>query len=356
MGNCCSGGTAPKDPDDRTLDEIEIQWTRIDQFDSVYNTAADPLNTCVTLNNAIITSIEKIKEAAAAIFGANVINVDVEGSTVRVGVYEIDDDGKETELSPEKLQALFNGSNGPNFKAAWDAMLQTRDSLNRALAEASQVSVSVKKARLNYTVGESKEEDEARVSAAKGQIAGFNNRIFKAKLELMRASAEQALNPKIAMREIFTNLKKHVSSFAPRIDLDLAGIAEGNARFDVRMGNFDPNILPHKIKKAYLALFNERGDDMGLVPTIKDCIGALSGLMDQLKAAQEAVQSLPTDPSAIMDAAKAANLSAMFVPKVPGRVAGNTKQVANAPAILNTLIETIRATCTEIKETLEEAN
>lgn len=352
MGCCSSSAIPAKDPEDKTLDDVEMEWVWMNDFDTVFSAAADPLNTAVTLNNGIITSIEKIKEAAAAIFGANIIKLEFNNNQVQVGVYSVNDDGSEVELTGDKLEALFTGSNGPNFQAAWNAVVQQRDAVNAALPAAPQVSVEVKKGgRLFAKVGEVTREDETNVSTARGSIAGFNNVLFKAKLELTRASAEQALNPKTAIIEIFANLKKHISSFVPRVDVDLSGLADGNARFDVSLPDFDPKILPHKIRVAYLALFSESSSDTGLIPTLKDCISQLTSLNDQFKAAQEAIEGLPKD---IAGAAQAANVPMTWIPRATARIASNSKQVASAPAILNQLLDTIRWVIDEVQGAISE--
>lgn len=352
MGCCSSTSVPAKDPEDKTLDDVDMAWVWIHDFDTVFSAAADPLNTAVGLNNGIITSFEKIKEAAAAIFGANIIKLEFSDNQVKIGVYSVDDDGEETELTGDKLEALYTGSNGANFQGAWNAVLQQRDALNTSLTTAPQVAVEVKKGgRLFAKVGETTRDDEANVSTARGNLAGFNNLLFKAKLELTRASAEQALNPKTALVEIFSNLKKHITSFVPRVDVDLSALADGNGRFDVRLPDFDPKILPHKIRVAYLAIFSESVWDTGLIPTIKDCISQIASLNDQFKAAQEAVEGLPKD---IAEAAQAANVSMSWLPRAAARVASNSKEVANAPAILNQLLDTIRWSIEEVQGAINE--
>jgi len=94
-----------------------------------------------------------------------------------------------------------------------------------------------------------------------------------------------------------------------------------------------------KIRAAYDALLGEEG----LIPTIQNIVSAISDLMPQLEAAKSAIEGLPTEPDAIMDQAKEANLAPMSIPKIPGKIAGNVKQFAGAPVILSTLLQTIRA-------------
>lgn len=246
------------------------------------------------------------------------------------------------------------GYNGQNFKNAWTTALSQCTAANEALANAPQVTAHVKKARVFYKVGEYPQDAEGNVSNARGQLAGFNNIVFKAKLELLRACAEKALDPKAAILEIFTNLKTHIRDFAPRVDVDLSGIADGNGRVSIRPPAFDSKVLPRKIAKAFDAIFSEDSYDTGLVPTISEVIEQLSGLLEQLKAAQEAVQGLPTDPSEIQAAAQAANLSAYWQMQAVRRIASNSAEVARTPAIINQLIDTIKTAVDEVVTAVNE--
>jgi len=354
MGGCFSSGVPAKDSEDKSLEDVDMLWTWVNDFDSVFTGAADPLNTAVTLNNGILTAMDKVKEAAAAIFGAHVIKVEFENNQLRIGVFSVDDEGNEQELTEEQLNEVYAGNNGANFKGAWTTALAQCTAANEALTAAPQVTAHVKKARVFYKVGESTQEDEANISNARGQLAGFNNIIFKAKLELMRACSEKALDPKTAILEVFSNIKKHITDFAPRVDVDLAGLADGNGRFSIRPPAFDSKVLPHKIGKAFDAIFSEDSWDTGLLPTISEVVEQLSGLMEQLKAAQEAVQGLPTDPSEIQAACAAANLSAYWTMKAVQRVASNSAEIARAPAIMNQLVDTIRTTAGEVTEAVNE--
>jgi len=355
MGACCSGAAiTPKDPEDLTLDELDIKVTRLNRFDDVFGSSADPINTAVDLNNAILNSLDKIKEAAAAIFGAHVIKVTINSNQVTLGIFAVEDDGTEVELSAERLNAIFSGPNGPNFQAAWNQANAARDSLNSALTAAPPVAVHVKKTRVFHKIGQQTEDQEDVVERAKGQVQGFNNAVFKVRLELMRACAEQALNPKNAVLEILQNIKKHIGSLVPRVHADFSQIQDGRVDFDFRMPDFNVNLLPHKIKVAYLAIMSENEDNMGLIPTIKGTISQLSGLIDQFNAIPDAIKSLPTDAGEIQNMCTEASLPVLFIPKVPGRIAHNTQQFGNAPAVLKGLLDTIQMVVKQLQDAIAE--
>jgi DNA-binding FrmR family transcriptional regulator len=351
---CGSSSSADdqKDLDDLSIEEIEIQRTRLQQFDDAFNAAADPLNTLVALNNNLINTIDQLKEVAAAILGAYVVSVVVEnGNHVHFHLCEVDDEGNEVHMTAEKLAAFFNGK-APALKAAYDAAVRLTGDLNKALAETPQVTVSTKKTRLRTHVSECKEEDEARIAAAKTTVQRLNNNIFKTKIEVMRASAQAVLNPKAAMKEIVSNIKKALPKAHPRVHVNTSALAQGNLEFDVSFGDeFDAGLLPPRLRRAYKAIFGEEG----IVNTMIDTVSQIQGIQGQLEAVKPAIEGLPTDPNEITNMAQSASLPVMFIPKIPGRIADNTKGIARAPEIINGVIQTVTAVSNQIKEAIEEA-
>jgi hypothetical protein len=70
MGGCLGGAAGPhKEPEDLTLDELEFEKVKIQQFDDVFNAAAEVLNVVVDLNNDIVSTVDMMKDAVADLLG-----------------------------------------------------------------------------------------------------------------------------------------------------------------------------------------------------------------------------------------------------------------------------------------------
>eukprot|EP00608_Synchroma_pusillum_P011939 CAMPEP_0198421274 /NCGR_PEP_ID=MMETSP1452-20131203/1476_1 /TAXON_ID=1181717 /ORGANISM="Synchroma pusillum, Strain CCMP3072" /LENGTH=355 /DNA_ID=CAMNT_0044141471 /DNA_START=69 /DNA_END=1136 /DNA_ORIENTATION=- len=352
MGACCSGGAPAKEPEDLTLDELEVDDVGVEDVDGVFGSAADPLNIVVGFNNGIITSIEKVKVAAAMLAGASIVKI-TKAEAIAFDIFSVDDNGNESKAGDSDLDALYKAANGAVLKTSVEAATRALTAMNTAVSECPGASVSIKKGRIFAAFGESKEEDKPKVKATKTAVVNFNNRMFKVKLELIKASAASALDPKVAFREVVESVKGALKDmFRPNVVLDLGGLAEGNVQFDVNFGDFAVDVLPARIRNAYEAIMGDDPDDLGLVPTVKDVVSQLSGVMDALNAAKEAVEGLPQGQE-FLDKCKEAGLSPGQLLSAPGKLAGNVKMVSTAPAVLQGLLTTISTTASDLKEAIE---
>jgi len=322
------GGGCAKDPEDKTLDELDIQEIGIGAFDDVFSANSDPLNTLVSLNNDLITSVERLKELAAMFLGSKTLVLKVANGAVSAEINETK--GDDTSVFDAKTLDVKSP-----VGIAWKNLSDAITALNET--PPGTVNLSMKRGRI---VGVTEEKDPEVKNNIRMKVTSVNNAAFCMKKELIIANGKDALDPKKMFKEIVDNMKGALKdSFRANFNADLSGIAEGKISLDVNFGDIALDVLPKKIRAAYDALLG----DEGLIPTIQNIVSAISDLMPQLEAAKSAIEGLPTEPDAIMDQAKEANLAPMSIPKIPGKIAGNVKQFAGAPVILSTLLQTIRA-------------
>jgi len=322
-----SGGVA-KDPEDKTLDELDIQEIGIASFDDVFSSNSDPLNTLVSLNNDLITSVDRLKELAAMFLGSKTLAVKIANGAVSAEINETK--GDDTSVFDSKTLDAKSAV-GMAWKALGDAMTALNES------PPGTVQLSMKRGRV---IGITEEKNPDAKSDIRKKVSSVNNAVFCMRKELIIANGKDALDPKKMFKEIVDNMKGALKdSFRANFNADLSGIAEGKISLDVNFGDIALDLLPKKIRAAYDALLGEEG----LIPTIQNIVSSITDLMPQLEAAKSSIEGLPTEPDAIMDQAKEADVPPMSIPKIPGKIAGNVKQFASAPVILSTLLSTIRA-------------
>lgn len=116
---------------------------------------------------------------------------------------------------------------------------------------------------------------------------------------------------------------------------------------------------PKKVKVCLDALFGEKflttGDPMsegGLIATLVDTAKQCAALMSKFNEIKDGIQALVSDPSAIVEQAKAAGMDPMSAMKVPGKVSSNAKTALKTPIILAELFKTLKEVSGEIKSGL----
>jgi len=72
MGACGSKGSKnpERDPDDRSLDELDIIEVGVGEFDDVFSSFGDLLNTCVTINNSLNSAMENLQTLSTILLGS----------------------------------------------------------------------------------------------------------------------------------------------------------------------------------------------------------------------------------------------------------------------------------------------
>jgi hypothetical protein len=142
--------------------------------------------------------------------------------------------------------------------------------------------------------------------------------------------------------------------------VDVNGLMEGKLDFNISLPD-SPDIntfiekselMPPMLKKAWKHINGEGG----MVDCLKDCATKLKELKPQVDEAVEAMKALPTDPEKIKEAAKKAvsdkKITPFDVPKIPGKMENNAKQLSRTPDILKEFMENLKTTLQDLVESL----
>lgn len=134
MGQVCSSNTrnvSQRHEEDKIMDEITIQDTKIDEFDLMFRQAIDPLNRLIFYNNAVIDELERIKEDAALAQGGFTLRLKKKNRHLRMRVVRLDD--KIVGKDEMKLKCEQN----PELHEACRRATKALDRLNDALTSAN---------------------------------------------------------------------------------------------------------------------------------------------------------------------------------------------------------------------------
>ena len=98
-----------QDPDDKYLDEVDMAKTKVGEFDDLFESAADPLNSLVDLNNALAGAVDDTKAAVASLQGALKVGLNASGGSASFELAqtnsETGEDGKPDNSVLQKAEA-----------------------------------------------------------------------------------------------------------------------------------------------------------------------------------------------------------------------------------------------------------
>jgi len=379
----CGGSKAApkveKDPDDKFMDEVEMDEIKVTDFDEAFAKGKAPLSSVVDLNNALMGCIDQIVSAAAALFGAFVAEAVVTNGEVTFEVNkppEKEGDKKVvivTVQGPKDAKSkdpkegikivdkpLYDGAvgkkTGPRLVEALEKANGLLGKLNTALAASKEMAIEIKANRVVATTKEAPTEKAAaaKFSSAMVAIGDFNAGYFSVKSSLAKAAFEDGLNMQKIIQDIFDKLKAAMGETLPIVNVDMAGLAEGKLNFDIVLpGDPPPKInefidanalIPPMLKKAWGHINGEGG----LIETLKAAAAMVMELKPQIEDAAKALQDLPTDPQEIMGKAKEAGLKPMEVMGVPKKIVKNTQALASTPVILKAFVNNLKSTCEDL--------
>jgi len=380
MGKACSklsgAGSAAKDKDDKYMEEIEYKKLKVDAVDAVLEPAFDVLGTAVSVNNALWQTVDTVKTVGSTLLGAFEPEIAIDGTAVKFIVVKEDDEGKKTpvaeviggtgaETTEIKSEDDFKKIvEKPKADAAIKACSAQLESLNAALKEAMVGVEAANGNRLKATMtGEVASDDAAALKAkttAITAVKSFNNTYFTVKNQLILMEMENGL--KQALSELVANLKKLVGDIKPKLDVDFAGLKDGELSVTPDLG-ITPSKLaatcPKKVKKCLDALFGEKflttGDPLspgGLLATLKETAAQCAEILTKFQEISQGVQELGSDPAKLVEQAGEAGLSGIEKLAFPKKVAANIKTAMKTPLILAGLVTTIKDITMEIKEGL----
>jgi hypothetical protein len=328
------------------MDDVYCWHVGVQDFDDVFQGSEGTLNSLITINNNVIMAENRIKEASAALFGAFQLSVKVDNNNVIATV--VNDENKA--LDEKELEDV-KGKN-PDVAGALTEMNAQIQELNGCGA----FGVVFRESRGRIMADRSKVEDEGKAELANKMLIGSNNSMFVVKAALMVACAKDSMDPMKALNEIIANIKREAKEgFNPRVRIDTSGIAEGKIDLDVSLGDFDTNVWPRKLKKAYDAIFSDDESEPGLIKCIMDTVQTLGELMPQLEEMKTNVEKLPNEPGELKDCAVNAGLSPGKAMAFPKRVAENAKELTRAPEIVATLNATIKKLLDDLRTAIEQA-
>lgn len=89
--------------DDKMLKEIEIHETKIRCFDQVFSQSIEPLRQLVSYYNAVVESIERLKEASAMVQGGNILTLRKKKRRIVMVMLKYQD-GKECLVGKEEMK------------------------------------------------------------------------------------------------------------------------------------------------------------------------------------------------------------------------------------------------------------
>lgn len=334
MGNCLqkdSTAAGPdKDVDDRTLEELDLDETKVSSFDDAFGVVADVCNSMVTTNNNMVSSIENMSSCAAALVGAIFVKV---GDGYKVSLFKpATEEEEEKELTPEELEKLCCVN--PGLRGALTEV-------NLAAAAALKCEGKLKTGRNDRlkVIAKGKEGKEAR------QVAmNYNIFMFGLKREAMKTCGKDAMSPSAALSEIIANLKKTDPNMRPKLKVDeealqaaaSGGSVDATSVVTLDMGRENP--VPKHLQIAYDSILGEEG----LLAAISSTIEEVSGFKEKCEGAQGAVEALPKEPSAMQEAISGAGLSPMQGFSVIKIVPANVTACAGGPAIAKQTMETLK--------------
>jgi hypothetical protein len=362
-----------RDPEDKTLDEVEIDELGIETFDGVFTKASEPLNSAVTTNNSLVAAVDKLTEAAAALLGAYQTKIEfaAEGKAVSFLIFKKDDDEMTVVVvefkakEDVKLAADWGkltggkqpkpGSDGAQLTAAIAGADKAATALSKQLSDGGHA-IEIKNNRAvlvpkTSEAGDDKKKKKAELAAkaaAQAAVNNFNVNMFKVKSCLLKLVIEDGI--KSAIPEVLAGIKKACENAKPSVKCDFAKLAEGDIDLEIDWG-IEIDLLPPRVRKAYDAIM---GDD-GLVAEIKKAVAACAAIPGQCEAAKTEIEGLPKDMKEIGDLAKEAGLGPMEILKIPKKVLANSKSIATAPGIAKGILDNVKEICAELTSGLSGA-
>ncbi|KAL1529055.1 hypothetical protein AB1Y20_000018 [Prymnesium parvum] len=374
---CCGASAAPKDKNDKYIDDVEYEPVNVPSIDEAFTPAFEVLQTAVATNNALWKSVDTVKLVGSVLLGALSSELAIKESSVKFALVKEDDAGERltvaevhggAEAVVEKSEADFKlVKEKPEANAAIEACSAALAKLNDALKEASMVGVKVGPGnRLECVAGDVGNDAAAKkqLDEAKLAVQGFNNTYFGVKNQLVMMGLSGGLSQ--ALTEMVTNIKALVQDVKPTVNINYEKLMEGELDLKPDLGvNVQKiaNTCPKKVKKCVDAVFGEKflttGEPMsegGLMGTLVDTAKQSAELMSKCNESMEAVKALASDPAALITKAKEAGFEQMAAMKVPGKVAKNAKNASKTPLILADLFKTIKEVSQEVKTGLAGAS
>lgn len=365
-GGGSKGKKTAKDPEDKTLEGIDIAEIGIETFDGVFTTASEPLNSAVTTNNSLVAAVDKLMVAAAALLGAyqTKIEFDEAGKAVSFLIFKKDDEEKDVVVvefkakEDIKLAADWEkltggkkpkpGSDEAQFTAAIAGADKATNALSKQLNDGGHaIEITKNRAVLvpkTSEAGDDKKKKKAELAAiavAQAAVNNFNVNMFKVKSCLLKLVMKDGI--KSAIPEVLAGIKQACKDAKPSVKCDFAKLAEGEIDLEIDWG-IEIDLLPPRVRKAYDAIM---GDD-GLVAEIKTAVTACAAIPGQCEAAQAAIEGLPKDMAEIKALATEAGLGALEIMAIPKKVVANGKSIATAPLIMKGILENVKEICTDL--------
>jgi len=378
MGCCGSKGggkKAAKYPDDKFIDETVIDKLKIEDFDNAFEKSDTPLAGLIDINNKYQTAIEQLMAAASALFGGFLTEATIKDGKVSFEIYkppEKKDDkkvviavveggskGKGIDIKNKGLyNAVANRLAKEDFVAAMDTINEQIESFNKIVADKG-VKLEIKMNRVAAPKEKPKDPVElAKLNAVVDAANQFNTVYFPVKIGLAKAAFKDELGIRKIVMQILDKLKAAVGDLVPKVNVDLAGLAEGKLNFDIGMGEYaninevfdKSDLIPPMLKKAWDCIYGTGG----LIDCLKEVAAAAKELKPQIEAAVETLKALPTDPKEITEKAKAANLKPMEISGVPEKFKNNVDQLSRTPDIMKAFMDNLESTVEQLAEAVQD--
>ena len=327
MGQICSamaGAKEPdRDPDDKFIDEIKMKKTKIAEFDEVFDKAADPLNSLMTLNNCTVDSVEQLKEATALAQGQCKIELSEKNTALSIRFTKIDEKGNVTVVPEKEMNAKYDES--VELAVAKDSAMHLLSSLNHSLSDDfSDSEWRIFKGRLRIT--KSGDQDS--------RIRAFNRSLFTFRKHL----AAQVHMPGI--KGAMNILKKDLDQDCmPSVSFDDNGAPKISFGDDSKLGNVEKKLSPQT-----RLVFN----------AMKEFQDSCTEAAEQLPAITEHMDSLSSEaaefPAKVQDVCMDAGLSPTEIMGAAKKINTNMKLLASGPQISKSVMKTIKETAAELRD------
>ncbi|DAZ94868.1 TPA: hypothetical protein N0F65_008170 [Lagenidium giganteum] len=336
MGQVCSGSAvskhvhAPRDPEDKELDEIEMKETKIEDFDSFFERAAAPVNQLVELHNSIAQSEDNLKSAAAAIQGEAQVRVLVSGSgRVDTQMWAFDEKEEEHVFSVDEVNTKLSTSTC--LREAFERVQVAQDQLHAALELPSNKTPTKfisKRGRLFVT----------RKGAQDQLVREVNVALFTFRKELMKQSHGSRLSDavKIFLKELS---KVH--------DIDALDVTADEETGAVKIMNGDEELDLKKMDKLSKPVAQLRDAIADLLENLETAGQSVPELASQSSDLATEAQELP---SKIPDAVMSSGLSITDTPKAASATASNISALSNGPKIAKATAQMIAYAGREVTE------
>mmetsp|Transcript_37876 Transcript_37876/g.48311 ORF Transcript_37876/g.48311 Transcript_37876/m.48311 type:complete len:314 (-) Transcript_37876:535-1476(-) len=249
MGQCCSDIAGSHDPDDMSLDFINLSVTAFPSADEFYEEATTVLDEAVDVHNSVIDAIENLKMAGASMLGSKrpVVKV-VDG---RVSLTTIDYDGNEVDMM---------NTTSPKLKLAQSLHLECQKTITTLNKNNTGDGLSVRGGI--KLVGQ---------NCAEHTVAIFNRQIYMYSKELMLLSG--TIDAEVYAR----TLKAELAKLGQKVTFAVSTNDDGSLRIEA--SRFQASQVPDGARNMLTAFktledeFRLKAEDLPhLREVLQDCV------------------------------------------------------------------------------------